>query len=258
MRVHYSNPNKSQKEQSFFDTFLSELEGISFDSWEKGESPDYILHANKTIIGVEVTTLVLNPPNVKEPLAAIRAAQTKCLLNAAKLAKEERLEPAEVKVHFRSDYDVIDIEYASRELFEYVKRRLDEIDDSKCWHEYETGLKYSKWISIHLGTTNGHRWLDYHRFDRMYMNWMDIDPIEAIQERINAKHNKIHTYLKKCNECWLLIGVDECTAPEAVAITERTIKHAFDGTFQRLFFLLNVKSQLFELEIKPLNHKTNV
>jgi len=252
MRIHYSNPNKFQKEQSFFDTFLSKIEGITIDSWDKGESPDYILHANKMTIGMEVTSLVLNSPNVEEPLAAIRAAQTKCLLNAAKLAKEEELEPVEVKVHFRSDYTPIDIEYASRELFEYVKRRLGEIDDSETWHEYETGLKYSEWISIKLGTTNGHRWLDYHRFDRIYMNLMDVDPLEAIQERINAKQQKIHTYLKKCNECWLLIGVDECTTPEAVAITERTIKHAFDGTFQRLFFLLNVKSQLFELDIKPL------
>ncbi len=204
------------------------------------------------MLGVEVTTLVLDSPKSAAPLAAIRAAQTKCLLNAKKLAEEEGLEPVEVQVNFRSDYEPIDVEYASRELFEYVKRRLGEIDDSQCWHEYETGLKYCKWICIHLGTTNGTRWLDYHRFDRIYMNWMDVDPIDAIQACINSKQQKIHRYLEKCNECWLLIGADECTAPEAVAVTDKTIKNVFEGSFQRLFFLLNVKSQLFELSIESV------
>jgi hypothetical protein len=252
MRIHYSNPNKWQKEQSFFDTFLSRIEGITVDSWDKGESPDYIIHTNKKMFGVEVTTLVLNSPNADTPLAAIRAAQTKCLLNAKKLAEEEGLEPVEVKVNFRSDYEPIDIEYASCELFEYIKRRVSEIDDSKCWHEYETDLKYSKWISIHLGTTNGKRWLNYQRFDRIHMISMDVDPIDAIQACINSKQQKIHTYLEKCNDCWLLIGADECTAPEAVALTEKTIKHVFEGSFQRIFFLLNVKSELFELSIKSV------
>lgn len=224
---------------------------ISLDSWDKSESPDYILYANNAKIGLEVTTLVLNHPNAEKPLAAIRAAQTECLLKAANLAKLEGLEPVEVQVNFRSDHTMIDIEYASKELLEYVKRRLGEIDDSKSWHEYETGLKYSKWICIHIGTTNGQRCLDYHRFDRMHVNWMDVDPIEEVQKRINAKQQKIHTYLKKCNECWLLIGVDEWTAPEAVAITDKTNKYVFKSTFKRLFFLQNIKSQLFELENEP-------
>ena len=149
MRILYSNPSKSEKEQSFFETFLSNIKDLPIERWERGEAPDYILYMSPKRIGLEVTALVLDRPDTETSLAAIRAAQNKCLKMATQLAEQDGLEPLEVKVKFRSDHTPIDMEIAARELFEFVKQKTLEIDDSKFWHYYESGLKYSKLITIH-------------------------------------------------------------------------------------------------------------
>jgi hypothetical protein len=244
MRVLYSNPTKSEKEQSFFDTFLSVKKDLPIEKWEKGESPDYILYISREKIGLELTTLVLNTPNKGIPLASIRAAQNNCLKKATELAKQNGLEPAEVQVKFRSDDDPIDVDIAAKELVEFLKKEIPKIDDSKSWHYYESGLKYSQWIIIHLGTVNGHKWLPHHRCIRIHMNWMLKD-----QSRIDVKQTKVSKYLQRCDKCWLLIGVDEGTAPEAVYITKETENHVFFGDFERLFFLLNFEGRVAELKI---------
>jgi hypothetical protein len=81
---------------------------------------------------------------------------------------------------------------------------------------------------------------------------MKIDPVEEIQACIDEKQTKIPNYIRRCDECWLLIGVDEWTVPEAVAITEQLNTHVFSGDFRRLFFLRNIEGKLVELRINPV------
>ena len=244
VRTLYSNPNKSEREHSFFDTFLSATRSyLNIEKYDKGESPDYIIYISQERIGLEMTALV------RDELAAIRTAQNKCLQKATELARQKGLPIVNVKVEFRSSHDPIDIDEAARELVEFVEKKIPEIDDTKFWHYYESGLIYSKWISIHLGTVNGRKWLTDYRFGRINMNWMRINPIDEIQARIDEKQLKIPSYRKKCDKCWLLIGVNEWAAPEAVAITEELESHVFSGDFQRLFFLRNIEGTVTELKI---------
>ena len=159
------------------------------------------------------------------------------------------METVGVKVQFRSDHDPIDIDKAAEELVQFVKKEIPKIDATKSHHCYESGLKYFKWIIIRLGTINGHKWLPHYRFERIHMNWMERDPIDRIQSLIAKKQPKYHDYIQSCDECWLLIGVNEWTAPEAVEITSETKNHVFSGTFQRLFFLRNIEGNVVELKI---------
>jgi hypothetical protein len=129
VRALYSNPNKSEKEQSFLETFLSAKgSGLNIEKYDKGESPDYILYISKEKIGLEVTALVRNE------LAAISTAQIKCLQKATELARQKHLPIVAVKVEFRSNHDLIDIDEAARELVEFVQKKISEIDDTKSWH----------------------------------------------------------------------------------------------------------------------------
>ncbi|MFH1925717.1 MAG: hypothetical protein ABIK32_04410 [Chloroflexota bacterium] len=245
MRTLYSNPNKWGKEQSFFETFRSARTDLHIQNPRRGKppEPDYLFSISQKTIGLEVTS------PVKESLAPPRTDQDKCLKKASQIAEQVGLETVEVKVQFRSDHDPIDIDKAAEELVQFVKKEIPKIDDTKSWHYYESGLKYIKWISIHLGTVNGHTWLPNHRFERIHMNWMERDPIDRIQSLIDKKQSKYHDYIQSCDECWLLIGVNEWTAPEAIAITSETKNHVFSGAFQRLFFLRNIEGSVVELKI---------
>ena len=245
MRTLYSNPNKLEKEQSFFETFRSARTDLHIRNPRRGKppEPDYLFSISQKKIGLEVTS------PVKELLAPLRTDQDKCLKKACQIAKQIGLETVEVKVQFRSDHDPICIDKAAEELVQFVKKEIPKIDDTKSWHYYESGLKYIKWISIHLGTVNGRTWLPNHRFEWPNVNWMERDPIDRIQSRIDEKQLKYPGYIQSCDECWLLIGVNEWTAPEAVAITNETKNHVFSGAFQRLFFLRNIEGIVVELKI---------
>lgn len=245
MRTLYSNPNRLEKEQSFFETFRSVRKDLHIQNPRRGEppEPDYLFSVSQKRIGFEVTS------PVKELLAPIRTDQDKCLKKAGQIAKQIGLETVEVKVQFRSDHDPIDIDKAAEELVQFVKKEIPRIDNTKSWHYYALGLKYIKWISIHLGTVNGRTWLIHHRFERIHMNWMSINPIDAIQSLIDKKQSRYPDYIQSCDKCWLLIGVNEWTAPEAVAITEELGSHVFSGDFQRLFFLRNIECSVVELRI---------
>ncbi len=253
MRALHSDPSKTDKENTFFENFLSINNDTQIKKWERGESPDYIIFTADKKIGLEITTLVLDPSNSHHSLASIRSAQNKCLKKAKILAEQSVLCPIKVEVQFRSNYAAINVDDAANELAEFIKQNLSEIDDTRTWHFYESGLIYSKWISIRLGVINGHKWLNEHRFERNHLNWMTINPVSEIQARINEKQSKISRYLQICDECWLLIGVDEWTAPEAVAITEEIQNHVFLGDFKRLFFLCNIGCNMTEFKIHPIH-----
>src|SRR4030042_6830250 len=114
VRTLYSNPNKSEKEQSFFETFLSaKRSDLNIEKYDKGESPDYILYISQEKIGLEVTALV------RDELAAIRTAQNKCLQRGTELARQKDLPIVVVKVEFRSSHDPIYIDEADKELLEF-------------------------------------------------------------------------------------------------------------------------------------------
>ena len=253
MRVLFENPSNKQKEQSFFETFLAHAPGIPEGSWHKSESPDYILEADERVFGIEVTTLMRDNPSNNTPLAAIRDAQIRCLQRARTLLQRSQIQPVQVKVNFRDDNSPIDVEEAAMELSEFVTQKIGIIDDSKTWAFHESGLKNIKTVFIHLNTTHGKRWLEHHRVGPIHMNWISVDPVDLVQRRIDEKQRRIFDYLKKCDECWLIIGVDEWTAPEAIDLTENGISHRYRTDFSRLFFVRNIDGKVYELSTAPWN-----
>lgn len=244
MRTLYHSPTKDQNERSMFETFLSKFSEFIIDRWEKSEAPDFILFHNAEKTGLEMTGLV------HESLAGIRSAQGRCLKRATNLAETFGIEPLEVNVRFRNDHSPVVCEVAAEELVQFILDKLPSIDDSKCWNYNDCGLKYIHWIRIRKGTAHGQRWLSRHRFGRIHMNWMTVDPIDKIQLLIDKKSAKLESYIIKCDACWLLVGINEWTAPESFKITSRMENHIFFGGFQRLFFLENIEGRLTKLQIR--------
>jgi hypothetical protein len=249
MRTLYSNPNKRQKEASFLETFISVKMDVQIENHRRGNppAPDFLFEILQKRIGLEVTSLV------KDPLAHIRSAQDNCLRKASEIAKQHGLETVEVKVLFRSDHNRLDSDEAAKELIHFIKEKIPEFDGKISQYYYESDnkhLKYFREIIINLGKVNGHVWLPNHRFGRIYRNWLTIDPIPEIQSIIDKKQKHYNGYANNCDECWLLIGVNEWTAPEAVGITDNLENHVFLGDFRRLFFVRNIEGRVIELNIR--------
>ena len=249
VRILYESPSNRQKEDSFFESFVNLSQDIPTGKWERSEAPDYLLHTGSSRIGLEITALVLDSPHADYPLASIRRSQDGIFVKAASMAAEEGIAPLKVCALFRSDRAAVDEHAASVELLEFVKEQLPHIDDKRSWHYYDSGLQHFGWVQIQRGTINGQHWLDTHRWGRIHQNWVLIDPTAELQGIIAKKGLKIDAYLAKCHECWLLVGVDEWTAPEAVTLSANGVARLYCSLFTRVYFLRNVERRLNRLNI---------
>ncbi len=249
LRKLYLNPNSEENERSVVETFIElepELKGVQY---RKEESPDFIFDSNDWKIGVEVTTLIHKKiESEKSQPAAIRNSQQQALIKGRKMAEESDISPLEVKVRFQNDFKPIKVNVVAKELFDYVCDWLPEIENKGDIYSFHPNLKYIDWIQIQSGVCDGKNWLKEHRWERIHGGWVVIDPIDKLTDLITRKDGLYRSYMKKCDECWLLISVNEWTTPEAFDITEITLNHTFYTQFHRVYFLRNIENKLWRLK----------
>lgn len=251
--VIYVNPSKDQFERLMFETLKTKIDDFPCGKIEKQESPDFIIKEPDRTVGIEVTRVTNTNHAGPTPLTEIRGAQFKCLKIAKQILVEERVVPVEVKVKFRDDHARIDIKNAARELCNFILEKVDSIDDTKTWHYYESELKHISWISIHLDTAFGKKWLNEHRVQLIHMNYVNTNPHDIIQKAIDRKNAKLATYQKECDECWLIIGVNEITAPEAITILNNDDSTQYFSNFARTYFVRGVEGLVWLLNMAPSN-----
>ena len=250
MKTMYLNPTDDQFERQVVEILNTEIEDFPCGELKKHESPDFIVKAPDKTVGIEITRPINPNPTGSTPLTMIRDAQNKCLVKLRHIIANKRDAPLEVKVKFRDDQAPIDIDEAARELSAFVLEEADSIDDTKTWHFYESGLNYISWVSIHLDTVHGKKWLYEHRVERIIMNWVNAHPHEIIQKAIDSKNAKLAKYLGQCDECWLIIGVNELTAPEAIVLLEDH-DSTYLSDFTRTYFVSAVKGSVKRLKVVP-------
>ncbi|MDQ5986517.1 MAG: hypothetical protein CSYNP_02247 [Syntrophus sp. SKADARSKE-3] len=243
MRTFYERPSKHQREDSYFDAFVSLEKEVPAGTWAQHEAPDYLLTSGSLVIGLEIIALV------SSALAPIRNAQDKAFALAQTIAVERDLPIMEVKAKFRDENALVDAKEAALELVEIIQENLHLIDDSKNQVLNGFHRKYYSTIMANRGTRNGRKWLDAHRWGRVHMNRVKRNPIDVLQKAIDNKNTKLKDYLEKCTECWLLVGVDEWTAAEAVDFSSEGLEHMYNCAFNRAYFLRNIEGKLFRLRI---------
>jgi hypothetical protein len=243
MRTLHERPSRDQREGAFFETFQSLANDLPVGSWQKSESPDYLLQTTLGPVGLEVTSLV------DGRLAAIKAAQDKALDTARLAAEKDGIQPIEVTAQFRDNDAPVDYLEAGKELYAIVRKRLGQLNDRGPREYTPSSSRYFLGVMVQLGTLDGKPWLKGHRWQRMHINWMKRDPVEWLQQTIADKDAKLSEYLTKCAECWLLVGVNEWAAPEAVRFTPEGLSYQYHTGFKRVYVLENVDGNLYRLRI---------
>ena len=251
MRILYESPSRQEKEQSFFDSFLTLATDVPPGAWERGERPDYVLTAGSRRFGLEITTLIGDASGRGARLAAIRRSQDKVLRMAADSVTAAGIPPLEVKVMFRDNNSLVDEGAGTAELLVFVRDALSQIDETRTWTFNTPAMRHISRVHIHLGESHGRSWLDHHRWSRLHINWVRIDPIAGLQNAVDKKAKLHASHLARCDECWLLVGVHEWTAPEAVTVTGSALPREYRCPFARLYFLKNVEGRLYRLRIAP-------
>ncbi|MHC4310803.1 MAG: hypothetical protein ACYSSN_12785 [Planctomycetota bacterium] len=181
------------------------------DDDDYGDKPDFLRKHSSGVLGVEHTRLfkVTNQPNAPQALESFRQE----IVNSAQKCCERDIPPLLVKVWFYPNQVVPkrrkpEIKRISRALAGLIKK----------WHQenpskfYETFRRASEMPAIfRMSITrawNGKTGLPYHLWTVEAPAVAQNFTIEKVQSRINEKNGRYAEYLKKCDECWLLIVVD--------------------------------------------------
>ena len=237
MKMIYRDPDKEEREISHFQNFVSLFKDFEIDKWEKKKPPfpDFLIFHETTVVGVELTSLI------DTQMMKVLNAHRQCFKIAMEMAKKNGIIPLDVKAKFRSSSKSINKHQAAKELYDFVV--ISMLDVPNDYYNYldkkPTHLQYFDWIRIRK--SEFHDWWD------IKIVFSELNPFEKISESIRRKQNKIEEYLRHCDTCWLLIGIDEFNAPEAYKITDE-FSYEFHNDFERVFILHHYLHELVELK----------
>ena len=191
------------------------------------------------MLGIEHTQLfkITKHPNAPQALESFR----KQIVDTAQKCCEKDIPPLLVKVWF----------YFNQAVPKNRKQELKRISGAlvgfvKKWHQ-ENPSKYYEYFrypsELPTITQIGivHAWdgktgLPYHLWTVEGFAVVQNFTSEKIQSCINEKNARYEEYLKRCDECWLLIVIDTFKDSQSFEMPDR-IDHKFESKFERVFYM---------------------
>lgn len=215
---------------------------------EKSEKPDFVVHSQDNLLGIEHTEIFQPGPTDGTSLQAQDNIVQKVVSKAKNLYLEGHSQPLLVQVLFNHNTKLgrKDVDRLAERIVHLVimtpiepgnpitlKRNRE---NSECFpneivmlHIYaHPNGKVNKWRSSSAG------WIP------------EITP-EYLQEIIDQKEKKLDNYKSKCSEIWLLIVADDLRNPSSVDLTKLALAHQYSTRFNRVFFFWNSTRHYREL-----------
>jgi hypothetical protein len=207
------------------------------------------------VLGIEHTRLfkVTKHPNAPQALESFRQQ----IVESAQKCCEKDIPPLWVQVWFNFNQVVpknkkIEIERVSGALAEFVKKWHQE-NPSKFYESFKLSsemLPIFQMIITHAW--NGKTGLPYHLWTVEGPAVVQNLTTEKIQSCINEKNHRYEEYLKKCDECWLLVVIDIFKDSQSFEIHDQE-RHRFESKFERVFYMdASHRKDLLELSINRL------
>jgi hypothetical protein len=243
-----SHRNKKQ-EKLYFEIFKESCSVLPLITHvEHTDNPEFLISHSAGVLGIELTQLfkVTNRPNAPQALESFRQQ----IVESAQKCCEKDIPPLQVKVWFSFDQKVpknrpSEIKRLGQKLVELVKKWNYENPSS-----YRGVLRPSSEIPVPFSEINIIRRRSTHYWSinsaALQLNF----PIEKIQSCIDEKNRRYEEYLKRCDECWLLIEVDIFKDSQSFGMHDQT-GHRFESKFARVFYMdASHRKDLRELPIK--------
>jgi len=248
-----SHRNKKQ-EKLYFEIFKESCNVLPLITHvEHGDNPDFLISHSTEVLGIEITQLfkVTNHPNAPQALESFRQK----IVESARKYCEKDIPPLRIRVWFNFNQKVpknrtSEAKRVSRSLAAIVKKwhRKNRSEFSRTLKPPEIPTIFSIIYIARFGSN--HKW---------YVNNPAYElefPIVKIQSCIDEKNRRYEEYLKRCDECWLLIVVNRFKDPLSFEIHDPT-GHRFESKFERVFLMdASHRKELIELPIKRIKSST--
>lgn len=233
------------------------------------ETPDFLVKTSRNVIGIENTMLFKQEIEEAFSLQSIESTYRKILDNACEIYKKSGLPPVKVQVLFsnfkkikksgfvRAGFARGQVNQVSHQLGQRVidySRRHQNTNFSELTRliSDEENIEGISNIFVSLNIFNGINTLRNNRWLPIQSNSVKTDCINEIQNSIDKKNKKYQNYLKKSDECWLLLVANRNNPSQSFRIGKKAKQHVYDSLFERTFFLEIEHKDLVQLKCRKL------
>jgi len=217
---------------------------------EKSEKPDFIVHAEDNLLGIEHTEIFQSGTSGGESLQAQDALAQRVVSQASALYSKDSNKPLYVQIMFRPKVILRKQEVAL--LADSVARLIERTPLTPGTPiSLKRTRENSKYFPIEIAMIHLYSHLNGKESLWRCSSVGSIPKITAnyLQEKIDQKEEKFDVYRSQCSELWLLIVADDLRIPSSLDITGSASIYHYRTRFDRIFFFWNASRHYFELQL---------
>jgi hypothetical protein len=242
--------DSKKREKLSFDT-LSKQYG-PFPEPEHTESPDFLIRFQNHVVGVEFTEIYSQEKINGTSLRQQEERKNRIVERAKQIAIENNLPPIHVSVMFSKPVEkhreeIVSLKLINAIVSKYPCKGQQITIDSFTDEDFGLPDEISFVLTANTLGYKNHLW---HATEV----WCaETDFTDQLQKEIDRKSKKYTNYLKKCDECWLVISALGFSRSTAFEPSTEMLEHIYNSPFKRVFFLEAASSYIVELKINTIS-----
>lgn len=236
---------KKQHERFLLERFI-EASGLSMQIVNEREQPDFLVHFEERLIGVEVTQLFISHDSNGLLPQAQESISEKIVSRARQVYEAGDAPPAHVSVCFSpgSELRQIDRDGTARQLASFVSGLNLSPWQRADWRPgYPGSLPYEVAFVHTLGVPSR----EMAHWGVARSGWVAPVTVEALQSRVDEKASRLSKYQDSVAETWLLVVADGMKPSQLFEVRSDFEAHRVTSPFARAYFYAHPDRAVVEL-----------
>jgi len=214
------------------------------------ESPDFLITDNEKTIGFEIVWMLQENSSDEIKLKAIENTEDYIISEARKICIAKGIDPLEVHIHFGNCPGIVksDKKEIAHQLAMAV---IENIPPKENIIEIENQYDGRLPEVIHSFSIVNYSCLKRHHWSPPRAGFVQEEFINEMQFVIDAKNEKYDSYIKKCDECILLIDAPGDAPSSFFDPSEETKTHIYKSKFAKTFYVGGFLDNYVQLITEP-------
>lgn len=250
MKSPCSAEKKKTIERHYLDELRAAMPDFPAGRIEPTEGPDFLVHGENSIVGIELTELHRETPNGVNPQQAIEAMRRRVVAKAQELYIASNLPAVSVWIFMNDSYDI-----KKEQVLPLAKkiRKLvaSHLPDKNASQEivYDLNDPDSFPDSLIKLSVRRRDAITETCFMSPGATWISAVSDADIERVVEPKERKYSTYRIKCDATWLVVNADISSMSTWFEFESLALLKPLRTQFEREFILRHFEKRLFELPI---------
>jgi hypothetical protein len=242
---------KESEERAYVEMLLGSIFPDVGGVPEKSEAPDFLLAHGGRTIGIEVTELEVPPKDQRNRLR--ESMEDFITREAILLATERGFPPLSVSLFF----NMADIalrkkwKLVASSVVDAVEKEIPEVGGEA---RLECSFRGVEPREVDLILVRRNEYAYRQDWKPVRASWVMQRASALFQEAIDKKNGKYPSYREKCDECWLILGVEGRRQSGAIRPDSEALEATYASRFERVFFVKRIDRLCHELKVRVNPH----